>query len=223
VKIKGSDLAAMRAGLKGTVEDTSAALQQMYTDFSKAGGSASGLSKLQSKGSALLSAQSKLGAAKDYRSSVADTLRGGFDPTQYGSVGDLLTGLGNATGSNKQYASEADKLRKAGLNSGLLNTLLASGQNATLESLAGASKADIAQVNKAYGGYNASVAAGSDSAELAKFGKSVDSLAAAQAEIAAAVAALASSVGSSMLNSKTDARIQDALAKITAASRHGRK
>ncbi len=216
VRVKGSDVTAIKSALKGTAQDTEAAFNQMFTDISHAGGNSAVTNALKAAESPLLKVQGKLQSAQALQSSISSTLGGAFDPTQYGSATDLIAGLSSATSTNTAYAGEAKKLKSLGLNQTLLNQLLASGQNATLQSLAGSSKAQIAQVNKAYSGYSASVTAGGNAAELAEIGKSVASLTASQNNMANAIAALAAAYAKG-----NNAQIAAAIKKLTAVKAKG--
>lgn len=187
VQIRTSDLHDIKKALGGTVQDTRAAFTAMFHDLTKAGGASAKMLNALHAGEARLIAQQKtlaqrnrqLDKMRTYRSGVRSTLSGAFDPTQYGSIQDLIGGLHSATGTNNAYSSEVTKLRReAHGNKGLLrmiNTLDASGQTATLATLAHASRGQFLQAGKAYQHYQGSLTAGSNAAEVTKFGRSIDS------------------------------------------------
>lgn len=186
VQIRTSDLHDIKKALGGTVQDTRAAFTAMFHDLTKAGGASAKMLNALHAGEARLIAQQKtlaqqnrqLDKMRTYRSGVRSTLSGAFDPTQYGSIQDLIGGLHSATGTNNAYSSEVTKLRReAHGNKGLLrmiNTLDASGQTATLATLAHASRGQFLQAGKAYQHYQGSLTAGSNAATTTKFGESVD-------------------------------------------------
>jgi TP901 family phage tail tape measure protein len=188
LRIKKSDLAAISKGLKSSVDDGKTAYDALLADMKAAGASAAKLHAVRVNESAALKNDARLLAAKDYRNTIADTLKGNFDSTQYGSVQDLLTGFGGASSTNRSYARELTSLRhRARGNKGLLayiNQLAASGQTTTLQTLYGANAGELNQVGKAASGYAASIAAGSNAAEVTKFGASVDQLVVKQDHLA---------------------------------------
>lgn len=194
VKISGSDLTSLRNALRGTVDDTKSAIGALIADLRASGASAGVLNLLQRGGNALASVQGRLASARDYGSTISGTLSGAFDPTKYGSVTDLIAGLSGASASNRAYGTELNTLRgKAKGNAGLLgfiNQLAASGNSSTLQALAGASSKDLAQVAKAVGGYNSSLAFGSGAAEQVKFGQTVTQLVAKQDKLMSVFAQL---------------------------------
>ncbi|HWD83340.1 MAG TPA: phage tail tape measure protein [Kribbella sp.] len=193
VKISHGDLDHLRKALSGTVADTRSAFQQMISDVRAAGGQAI-VGLLQSAEQRLIAFQARLNNARAYQSTVRGTLAGTFDPTRYGSVEDLLGGLGGATSQNKAYAHEVSKLRRESAGNPALrrfvNQLAAQGQSATLQTLAGASKTQLAQVTKSVGAYQGSLAEGSQAAELAKYNQSVRAMTRHQQELTSAIAAL---------------------------------
>jgi hypothetical protein len=89
----------------------------------------------------------------------------------------LITGLGGATGTNNKYASQLNKLRGETKGNktltGFINQLAASGDTATLTTLAGASKSDLSKVAVAVGGYNKSLNAGAGAATVEMYGKTI--------------------------------------------------
>jgi TP901 family phage tail tape measure protein len=185
VKIRGSDLNGIRAAIGGTASDMRAAFMQILTDMKRAGVTSGGIAAVQArqktiiaKQATLAAASSKLASMKTYRAGIQSTLAGAFDPTKYGSAQDFIVGLGGATDTNKAYAGELTSLHgKAKGNKplmSLINTLAVSGQTTSLQSLAGASKTDLANVGKAYSGYTSSLTAGGNAAVMAQYGTSVD-------------------------------------------------
>lgn len=111
--------------------------------------------------------------AVNLRASVEGTLSGSVDVTKYGDVGGLLDALGNQTGANSKFTSELNKLSKQGVNPMLLQKLAAAGPNAGLDTLAGASSAQIKQVNAAFGSYITSANAGGNAAYGDVFGSRI--------------------------------------------------
>jgi TP901 family phage tail tape measure protein len=223
VKVRTSDLTAIKRGLKGTVDDTRAAFTTLFTDLKNIGEKRF-VKPLQGVESRLLSTQNTLANARQYRSDVIGALRGQFDPTMYGSAKDLIAGLSSATSKNNTYTRDIANARKAGLNAGLLNTLAASGDTATLEALGSSSKSQIAQVNKAYSAYTSSLSAGGDAAEMAKYGKSIDDmskqLAGFTTTVAKALGLLAKAANRPLeldgerLSRHTDKRVEAALREL---------
>jgi AraC-like DNA-binding protein len=207
----------------------------LYTAAKNAGASSTQLLAMSKADSALYSMQAKLVTARTrlaamgtYRDSIQGTLRGSFDPTKYGSVGDLVSGLGGATSTNKAYSSELNKLRGEAKGNNTLtqfiNQLASSGQTATLQTLAGASRSQLAQVTKSMAGYNQSIYSGGAAATGAKFGQTiaseqstVNTLASHQHELSVAIGRLATA-----LSGHTEHRIDTAIADLEHVLRYGR-
>lgn len=238
VKVKSSDVNAIRTALGGTADDVRSAFSTLFTDARNAGFTAANIKSLQNresdllrKQSAIASAASKLSTMRDYQSGITSTLTGAFDPTQYGSSVDLRAGLASATGTNNAYASEVNSLRrrlkgnKSGLS--LLNTLAASGQTATLQTLAGASSKDLSADVAAYARYQTSVSSGGNAATLAKYGETVtqqvQTLAREQHDMSTAVSHLATAVGQLAKGHNVDKQLEAAIRQITATAKKGRK
>lgn len=248
LKIRGSDLDAVKSALKGTVEDTRTVLTQMLADARAAGASLAARNMLASTGYRLRRIQGHLATARDqlstmtdYRSGISSTLAGGFDPSKYGSVQDLLAGLGSATSANEQYAGEVDALRNRAKGNktltGLIDQLAAQGDNTTLQTLFNASKGELAQVSKAAGAYNSSLSAGANAATTLHFGTSVaqqqqtitdltrqqTAMAGAVSELAVAIAHRPITLNGQVLARYTDAQIEAAIRKLTNVAKSGRK
>ena len=122
----------------------------------------------------LADARAQLADMKSYRSGLISTYSGSFDPTQYGTIAGLIGGLHGATSGNNSIAAEIKKLRGEHLNKNYLQKLISEGNTTTLALLAGGSAGDIAQVNKALGGYNASLGRIGNAGVVQKFGESVN-------------------------------------------------
>lgn len=153
-------------------------------------------------------AKTALGDMLTYRSGVVSTLQGAFDPTKYGSVNDLITGLHGATGTNNTYAKDLNRVR--GMAKGnktatwFVNQLAASGQTATLATLAGASRGQFAQVEKAVSGYNASLWTGGNAAVAAQYGHTTQQQAHMVSSLSRVVGELAHAVGKQEVNINFD-------------------
>ena len=239
-KINKTDVNAVNTALKGTVADTRTALNSLYSDVQKEGRKTAGL---RAKGADLLTAQQnylngqdKLSTMKDYSSGIASTLSGAFDSTQYGSVNDLLNGFTSATGTNNAYAGELSKLRgEAKGNKSLtayVNQLASSGQTTTLQTLAAATPAQLAQVSKAVGSYNSSVASGANQATITEYGKSVQdqtsavlALKTTMDGLSGDLADLAASIGRHAVGAskQTEQQIEDAVRRLNARAKAGAK
>ncbi len=180
VKISGPDIDRLKKSLTSTAYEVRTAFNTILSDVTKVGAQSPLITMIKGVETRLLAVQAQAAKAKTlltgmttYRSGIASTLTGAFDPTRAGSVADLIAGYSGATGTNKAYASELNKLRAKTKGNktltGLINTLAASGQTATLQTLAGASGGQLAQVAKSVGAYNSSVAAGADAATTEKY------------------------------------------------------
>lgn len=232
VNIRSSDVANLTKTLTGTVDAAKTAFDSFIAHVKSIGASSAQLATLRAAESNYLRTQNTLVNAKQYRSDIENTLRGTFDSTKFGSVTDFLQGIGAATQQNNTYASQVNALRaKAKGNTTLLsyiNTLAANGETATLQTLSGASKSQLAQITKAVSAYNASVGAGGNAAEQAKFGQSVNELVHEQQEtigalkeLAIAFATAGFSLDGHALDKHADARIERALRKLLATSKNG--
>jgi hypothetical protein len=109
-RIKGTDVLRIMTDLKKTVADTKTGFAMLFNDLARAGAPnalVSTLGKIENVltgiQSKTIAAQAKLKDMTGYQSGVVSTLRGAFDPTKYGSVTDLVTGLGGASGTNNTY------------------------------------------------------------------------------------------------------------------------
>jgi hypothetical protein len=153
--------------IRGEIPGAKAAMR----DLAKAVDDAFKLSKAKDQ---LAGLRQTLADMKSFRSDVDNTIAGGFDPTQFGSIASLIGGLGSATSGNRGELAEIKKLQREHLNAGFLTQLIQNGNTGLLDVLAAGNKGDIGQVNKALGGFNASVAGIGNAAVVSKFGKSVD-------------------------------------------------
>lgn len=238
LKIRGSDLAAVKAGLRGTVDDTRQAISTMLAHLRAVGISSASQTLVANVGGRLERAQGRLGAMRDYSGQIRSTLAGTFDSTKYGSITDLLNGFSSAAATNNSYASELNSLRgRAKGNSTLtayINQLATSGQTATLQTLFGASKGELSQVTKDVGAYNASLSAGANAATMAQFNgqtvagvqESVTELTGALVELAAAFGKAATrpiEIDKKVLADMTDEQLEAAIRHLTTVAKHGRK
>ncbi len=151
-------------------------------------------------------AQSQLANFKQAQASMASTVAGnlssGVDASKYADVGGLLSAYQNNTASNNRFATEEDALSRRGLNRGLLSELIGKGDSAGLATLFNASQSELAQVNKAYAGYQGSAQyAGSVAAngiygsQVAAWQQTVTQLTARGNQLENAVDALVGAVG----------------------------
>jgi hypothetical protein len=108
--------------------------------------------------------------AGQFKGSLFSTLSGGVDPSKYTSVSDLVGAYQSGTASNGQFRSAEKKLTREGINSGLLEQLLSSGNSAGLQALAAGSKSDVLKASKAYAAYQGSANAASAYAQNDVFG-----------------------------------------------------
>jgi hypothetical protein len=122
-------------------------------------------------------AKAKLADMKSFRDSVMGTVAGQTDLSKSGSVGDLLTQIGHGKNLSDRYGSEVNKLRgEAKGNKTLLdfvNQQAAQGNTTTLDTLAHASKGDLANITKALAGYDTSLLGAGNAATTTKYGKSI--------------------------------------------------
>ncbi|WP_375490221.1 phage tail tape measure protein [uncultured Jatrophihabitans sp.] len=207
---------------------------------------AAGQSRLLRDQGVTAAARSRLAGMSDYRSTTMGTLSQGFDPSQYGSVADLLAGISGATSTDTAYSGELTKLRgrvkgNATLTA-LVNQLAASGQTTGLATLAGASKTQLAQVSRAYSGLNSAVLGGGNAAVAIKYGNTVgdqsrivqadqrrqDELVSAMAGLAVQFGRIASNPHSRGAYAKggdyvTDRQLESAIARLERLSRTGHK
>jgi hypothetical protein len=136
--------------IKGNIGQARAATAEL----SQAVNDAFQLKGVQAKLAAVTAALKNLQQASDsLRSGVQTSLSGSVDVSKYADVGGLLSALGNQSGANSKFTSELNKLSKEGVDKNLLAKLAAAGPSAGLDTLAGATGAQIKQVNAAFGSY----------------------------------------------------------------------
>lgn len=236
LKIKGSDLTAVQKAFGGTADDLRSAFSTLLTDVRNAGKSVkpyqTAETKLLADQKSYLAASNRLATMKDFQSGVRSTLAGAFDPTQSGSVTDLISGLKNATGTNNAYTGELGRLRgEAKGNKPLLafiNQLAASGQTATLQTLGSSSKADLANVSKAVASYDTSLSGGAAAATLTKYGTSVDKQTAAVLGMRTDMREFTAAMGTVVKHlarvstGHSDKQLEKAIAELTDIFHYGR-
>jgi hypothetical protein len=121
-------------------------------------------------------------ASNSLRSGVTSTLAGTVDPTKYTSIGDLISAYSTGTANNQHFAASEHAASAKGANKSLLAQLAAAGNSAGLDTLAGASKGDIALANKQFLEYQSSAGKGGVIASTDAFGSQIK---ADQARVAA--------------------------------------
>lgn len=123
-------------------------------------------------------------AAADLRSSVTDNLRQAFNAAAAGAdpgsgyvagLSNILGDFRKNTASTQKFSHELAVLNKLGLNKTYLAQLAQAGPSQTLDVLAKSNKSQIAQVNKAFSGYEGATAYAGTTAAHDVYSKAVAS------------------------------------------------
>ncbi|MDQ1734604.1 MAG: hypothetical protein QOH56_855 [Pseudonocardiales bacterium] len=143
--------------IKGQIGEAKTAMAEL----SKAVNEAFQLKGVQSQMTSIKTALTNLQTASNsLRSGVTSTLAGTVDPTKYTSVSDLIGAFSTGTANNQHFTASEHAASAKGANKSLLAQLAASGNSAGLDTLAGASKGEIAMLNKQFLAYQGSAGAG---------------------------------------------------------------
>lgn len=157
------------------------ALQQLNGEIRRTGATAGQMDRLEraerrlsGTRTDLLAATNRLTSMRGYETGILQARGQAFDPTVYGSARDLEQGLTGAAGTNRDFRRQIQTLRREGLDKMFLTRLIQAGPSATLETLAGSSRADIAQVNKDLAAWRTSSHLLANTAVTQRFGVGID-------------------------------------------------